>query len=287
MHWRHATGTLSVDKPRILGVVNVTPDSFSDGGRLTSLDDARRHIDRLVREGADVIDIGGESTRPQGAMPVSADEELRRVMPVLLAAKRDHPDIPLSIDTVKARVAHEALAAGASIVNDVSAFRLDDDMARVCAEGGAGVVLMHSRGDVADMGTFVHAMYGDDPVGEALAELRRQVLAADRAGIAHECIVVDPGIGFAKRAEHSLAMLAQLERFVALEFPVLVGVSRKRFIGRITGVDTPSERVFGTIGANVAALTRGAMLFRVHDVRANREALDVAWAIAQANTVGA
>jgi dihydropteroate synthase len=279
MIWRHATGELSLDRPRILGVVNVTPDSFSDGGRLRSLDDARRHVDRLVAEGADLIDIGGESTRPQGAIPVTEDEELQRVIPVVRAALADHPELPVSIDTVKSRVAREALACGASIVNDVSAFRLDGEMARVCAESGAGVVLMHSRGDVSEMGTFLHAVYGDDVVADVKAELSLRAQVAVAAHVERECIVLDPGIGFAKRAEHSLQMLSRLDELVELGYPLLVGVSRKRFIGDLTGVATASERVGGTAGANVAALERGAMLFRVHDVKANRDALDVAWAI--------
>lgn len=281
MEWHHATSTLSLSKPRILGIVNVTPDSFSDGGRLRSLDDARRHIARLVEEGADVVDIGGESTRPQGAVAIAADEELRRVMPVIEAAIADHPGVPVSIDTVKARVAREAMAAGASIINDVSGFRLDPVMPETCASTHAGVVLMHSRGDVADMATFTHARYGADPVGEIVTELRASVDRATRAGIARERIVVDPGIGFAKRGEHSLRVLRELGRIASLDLPVLVGVSRKRFIGEITGVTVAAERVAGTIGANVAALINGARLFRVHDVRVNREALDVAWAIAR------
>lgn len=281
MHWRHATGVLTLDRPRILGIVNVTPDSFSDGGRLTTVDDARRLIDAMISDGADVIDIGGESTRPQGATPVDADEELRRVMPVVEAMLRDHPATPVSVDTVKSTVAGRALRAGASIVNDVSGFRLDSAMSRVCAEGRAGVVLMHSRGDVADMATFAHANYGGDIVGEMIDELTVRVVEAERAGLSRESIVLDPGIGFSKRGEHSLAALGQLERLVALGFPVLVGASRKRFIGEITSVKQPDARVAGTTGANVAALDRGAMLFRVHDVKTARHALDVAWAIKQ------
>jgi dihydropteroate synthase len=276
---RHATGALSLDRPRIRGVVNMTPDSFSDGGRLLTLDDARRHVDRLVAEGADVIDIGGESTRPQGARSVDAEEELRRVVPLVQASRRDHPAVPISVDTTKAAVARASLEAGASIVNDVSAFRLDDAMARVCAAAGAGVVLMHSRGDVATMATYAHATYGDDPVGEVIAELRDAAGGALSAGVARDRIVLDPGIGFAKRSATSIAVLSELSRLVALGYPVLVGTSRKRFIGEITGVAEPSERVGGTIGANVAALERGARLFRVHDVKPSREALDVAWAI--------
>jgi len=284
MHWRHATGTLSLDRPRILGIVNVTPDSFSDGGRLASIDDARRHVDRLVEEGADIIDIGGESTRPQNAVAVDTDEELRRVLPVVAAVVRDHPEHPISVDTVKSCIAKEALAAGASIVNDVSGFRLDAEMPAVCARAGAGVVLMHSRGDVHDMATFVHATYGDDVVGAIIAELDACVDVARDAGIVDACIVIDPGIGFSKRGEHSIAVLGQLARVLALGHPVLIGASRKRFIGEITAVASPAARVAGTIGANVAALDRGARLFRVHDVKPSREALDVAWAIHQSES---
>jgi dihydropteroate synthase len=279
MVWHHATGTLSLDRPRIFGIVNVTPDSFSDGGRLQSVDDARRLIDRLIAEGADAIDIGGESTRPQGAVAVSAEDERRRVLPVLIAALADNPGLVISVDTVKSCVANECLDAGASIINDVSGFRLDTDMPAVCASSRAGVVLMHSRGDVADMATYAHATYGSDPVGEIVAELRSAVDVATRAGVTADRIVLDPGIGFAKRSEHSLAALRELRRVAELGHPVMVGVSRKRFIGELTGVELPAERVAGTVGANVAALERGARIFRVHDVTPNREALDVAWAI--------
>jgi len=281
MLWRHATGTLALDRPRVVGIVNVTPDSFSDGGTLRTLDDARRHVDRLVGEGADVVDVGGESTRPQGATPVEVEEELRRVIPVVEAVRRDHPHLPISVDTVKACVAKTALLAGASIVNDVSAFRLDAEMAPECAEKRAGVILMHSRGDVATMATFEHASYGSDVVAEVCAELSSSVERALAGGVGRECVVIDPGIGFAKRGEHSLAVLSGLRRLASLGYPVLVGASRKRFIGAIIGDSSPADRVFGTIGANVAALERGARLFRVHDVKSNRDALDVAWAIMQ------
>ena len=281
MLWHHATGALPLDRPRILGIVNMTPDSFSDGGRLRTVDDACRHVERLVAGGADVIDVGGESTRPQHAEPVGADDERRRVLPVIEAVRARFPELPLSIDTVKASVARDALAAGASIVNDVSAFRLDGDMPAVCAAARAGVVLMHSRGGVSDMATFVHASYGEDVAGEVIAELAPRVEQAVRAGVARERIAIDPGLGFSKRGEQSLIVLSALDRFAALGLPVLVGPSRKRFIGEITGVAVPSERVAGTVGACVAALDRGAVLFRVHDVRPVREALDVAWAIRQ------
>jgi dihydropteroate synthase len=182
---------------------------------------------------------------------------------------------------VKADVAAGALDEGAQIVNDVSAFRLDRRMADVCAAKGAGVVLMHSRGGVSEMATYAVAVY-NDVVDEVLSELRGRIDAAQKAGVADECVVVDPGVGFSKRSEHSLAVLAALPRLAALGYPVLVGVSRKRFVGELTGVTEPTERVHGTTGANVVALERGARLFRVHDVRAARHALDVAWAIMQA-----
>jgi dihydropteroate synthase len=198
---------------------------------------------------------------------------------VLRGVRTEVGDVPISVDTNKAAVAREALAAGAEIVNDVSGLRLDPALGIVVAEAGAGVVLMHSRGTVRDMATFAHASYGDDPVGEVSEELRAAVARASAAGIDHDAIVLDPGIGFSKRGEHSLAMLAGLDRLAALGFPLLVGVSRKRFIGEIGGVREPSERVFGTIGANVAALLGGARIFRVHDVKPNRQALDVAWEV--------
>jgi dihydropteroate synthase len=206
------------------------------------------------------------------------------VIPAIRSVAADFPGIPLSIDTVKASVAAEGLAAGASIVNDVSGFRLDAAMAGVCAQSNAGVVLMHSRGDVADMATFAHADYGEDPVGEVTAELMRGVQHALEAGVRRAHIAIDPGIGFSKRGAQSLTMLRELNRFAHLGFPVLVGVSRKRFIGEITKAASPADRAAGTAGANVTALERGARLFRVHDVKMSRDALDVAWAIMQSGS---
>lgn len=277
--WQIRGRQLSLARPVVLGILNVTPDSFSDGGAFFSADAALTQAERLLAEGADVIDVGGESTRPQGATPVDAAEECRRVVPVVRAVRRRWPGAVISVDTVKGAVARAVLDEGADIINDVSGFRLDPSMGEICAGAGSGVILMHSRGGVSDMATFAHATYGADVAGEVAGELRERVEAARASGVPPERIVVDPGIGFAKRGEHSLAVLAGLPRITALGFPVLVGVSRKRFIGEITGVKTPAERVHGTVGANVAALARGARLFRVHDVRASREALDVAWAI--------
>jgi dihydropteroate synthase len=272
-------GLVVLDRPAVMGIINVTPDSFSDGGRFIGTEAAVAHAERLVAEGADVLDIGGESTRPQGAVPVASVEELRRVLPVVREVARRFPAILISIDTVKADVAAAVLGEGAHIINDVSAFRLDPRMGEICAREHAGVILMHSRGTVSDMATFAHADYGEDPVGEVVDELRERVTGARRAGVPQDAIVLDPGIGFAKRSAHSLRLLAELPRVAALGYPVAVGVSRKRFIGEITGVKEPAERIDGTVGANVAALARGARLFRVHDVRPARHALDVAWAV--------
>jgi dihydropteroate synthase len=282
--WRILGRAITIDRPIIMGVLNVTPDSFSDGGRFASVDAAVARAEVMVGEGADIIDVGGESTRPQGARPVDVREELRRVLPVVGELQRTLPETPISVDTVKADVAAAALDEGARIVNDVSGFRLDPRMAEVCVAKRAGVVLMHSRGGVSEMATYAVALY-DAVVDEVLAELRARVRAAQEGGIADEAIVVDPGLGFSKRSEHSLAMLAALPRLAAWGYPVAVGASRKRFVGEITGVTEPAERVHGTTGANVAALERGARIFRVHDVRAARHALDVAWAIMQAAAV--
>ena len=272
---------LTVARPVVMGILNVTPDSFSDGGRHATVDAAVRHAERMIAEGADIIDVGGESTRPQGATPVDAAEERARVEPVVGAIARAFPECVVSIDTVKAVVADAALDAGAVIVNDVSALRLDPAMAGVVARHAAGLVLMHSRGGVHDMATYAHATYRA-VVDEVVRELAAQVAMARSAGIAAEAIILDPGIGFAKRAEHSLALLHAVDRVGALGHPVLVGASRKRFIGALTGVEQPDARVFGTVGAHVAALARGARLFRVHDVAAARQSLDVAWAVFQA-----
>lgn len=278
MEWRLRDRVLTVDRPIVMGILNVTPDSFSDGGRFFSSPDAAvDHAIGMIDDGADIVDVGGESTRP-GAVPVTADEERSRVLPVIERLARERPAAVISVDTVKGEVARAGLAAGAHIVNDVSGLRLDPALGEVCAEEQAGLVLMHSRGNVSDMASFANAGYRD-VVAEVLDELRGRVDAAHAAGVRDDQIAVDPGIGFAKKTEHSLAMLAAIPRLAALGFPVLVGVSRKRFIGQITGIDEPTRRLSGTLGANVAALALGARIFRVHDVAENRQALDVAWAI--------
>ena len=279
--WQHARGGLVIDRPIVVGILNVTPDSFSDGGQWMTLERATLRGLEMVADGADAIDVGGESTRPHGAAVVSTDEELRRVIPVIQSLCRELPGTPISIDTTKSVVAERAMAAGAAIVNDVSGFRLDPRMGEVCAAGGAGVILMHSRGGVSDMSTYTHAVY-DSVMDDVITEVSHSVNAALAAGVPGESIAVDPGIGFAKRTEHSLAVIAGLSRVVALGYPVMVGASRKRFIGELTGKRVAADRIMGTVAVNIAALERGARLFRVHDVRQNRQALDVAWAVVTA-----
>ncbi len=280
--WTVRGREVSLEHPLIMGIVNVTPDSFSDGGSFFSPAAALAQAAKLLVEGADILDIGGESTRPQGAEPVSVDEELRRILPIVRTLAAEHPDALLSVDTVKSSVAEAAIMAGAHIVNDVSAMRLDPEMARVCAQHKVGVVLMHSRGGVEDMASYAHAVFAGDPLDEVMDELAERVEAALESGIARERIVIDPGIGFGKRSAHSLRLLGCLERFTTWGVPVMIGVSRKRFIGELTGLAEPRQRVFGSVGAAVAAYERGARLFRVHDVSATRQALDVAAAIRSA-----
>jgi dihydropteroate synthase len=277
--WQTRGSLIALDRPIVLGILNVTPDSFSDGGMFTTIDSALARVDRMVVEGADAIDVGGESTRPQGTRVVGLEEELARVIPVVRAIRRRFPDTPLSVDTTKSEVALAAVQEGVNIVNDVSAFRVDPRMGEIAASTRVGVILMHSRGGVEEMATYQHANYGIDVVGEVIGELEVALRAAISAGVTAEAIVVDPGIGFAKRSQHSLELLAELQRFSSLGRPIVVGVSRKRFIGELSRVARASDRVAGTVGANVAALMNGARLFRVHDVGPNRQALDVAWGV--------
>lgn len=262
--------------PFIMGIVNATPDSFSDGGRYLDPAAAVAHALRLAEEGADLVDLGGESTRP-GAPPVAEDEEIRRVVPVVEALRaRDFP-LPISIDTSKAVVARAALAAGADLVNDVAGLA-DPALARVVAEAGVPVVLMHSRGTPADMQS--RASYGD-LVAEVRAELAEALLRVAATGVSPERVILDPGIGFAKTAEHGFELLARLDELRALGRPLLVGPSRKSFIGKVTGAPV-GERLPGTLAAVTAAVLAGAELVRVHDVAATRQAAQVAAAIRDA-----
>jgi dihydropteroate synthase len=275
--WSTARGQLALDRPLIAGILNLTPDSFSDGGRFLSPDAALAQADQLIADGADLIDIGGESTRP-GATPVTAAAEQERVLPVLEAIVRRHPSLHVSIDTVKGEVARVALSAGAAIINDVSGLRLDPMLARVAGEKKAGLILMHSRGDVADMATMAHADYGGRLVELVLAELRTSMERATESGVSPDQIVLDPGLGFSKTAEQSLELLDQVSCLLSLNRPVMVGPSRKRFLGAATG-NPVEDRDRATALACVMAYERGARLFRVHHVALAREALTLAAAV--------
>ena len=276
--WRTARGSVPLDRPVILGILNVTPDSFSDGGRFGSADAALAHADALLRDGATVIDVGGESTRPGRTEPVPAAEELRRVVPVIAALAGRHPGLAISVDTVKSEVAKAALDAGAAIVNDVTAFRLDPAMAGVAADSGAGVILMHSRGGLLEIASYEHADYRGDVVGAVIGELGESLSTATSAGIGADAIVLDPGLGFSKTVEQSVELFDQLGALQALGRPVLVGPSRKRFLGAVTGLPV-EERDRATAAACALAWERGARLFRVHAVAAAREALALASAL--------
>lgn len=276
--WRTAAGRVRLGRPLVVGILNTTPDSFFDGGRHADVTAAVEHAHRMIEDGADIIDVGGESTRP-GAHSVAAAEEIARVAPVVRAVHERWPDVPVSVDTVKAAVAREALAAGAAIVNDVSGLRLDPELGTVVAEAGAGIVLMHSRGGVEEMASYALAGYGDDVAAAVRAELEEAVGRARQAGLTDDAIVLDPGLGFAKRTEDSLAVLAGLDRIAALGFPLLVGPSRKRFVGDAAGGLPPELRLEGTLAACVLAHAAGACLFRVHDVAPARHALDLAAAV--------
>jgi dihydropteroate synthase len=259
-----------------MGILNVTPDSFADGGRFTSAADAVVAGLALVEAGADILDVGGESTRP-GARPLPVDEELRRVIPVVEALVRETAT-PISIDTYKADVARAAIAAGAVIVNDVSGLLYDPDLGRVAAETRAALVLMHTRGRSADM--YALASY-TDVVDEVASELAAAIARARQAGVAMEAIVLDPGIGFAKRAEHSLQLLARLDHpsLAALNRPLLVGPSRKSFLQAAIGTRAPADREWGTAAAVTSAVLGGAHIVRVHGVAEMVQVVRVAEAI--------
>ena len=275
--WQTARGAIPLDHPILLGILNLTPDSFSDGGRYLSPDAALEQAERLLADGADILDLGGESTRP-GAQGIPAEEELRRVIPVVDALVRRYPNIRVSIDTVKAEVAAAALERGAAIVNDVSGFRLDSAMPSIVAGQHAGVILMHSRGTVADMATVEHADYGADPVGIVLNELKVALDRAAASGISPDSIVLDPGLGFSKTPDQTLTLLDQVAVLSSLGRPILVGPSRKRFLGVASGRPV-EDRDRATATACVMAYDRGVQLFRVHNVALVREALAVAAAV--------
>ncbi|HNU90851.1 MAG TPA: dihydropteroate synthase [Spirochaetota bacterium] len=253
--------------PRIMGIVNVTPDSFYDGGRYFEAERAREHARKLAEDGADILDVGGESSRP-GASGISVGEEIDRVCPIIEYVAREL-GIPVSVDTRRAKVAAEAIRSGATIINDIGALALDPDMAPLAARSGSTVVLMHMRGTPETMQD--NPVYGD-VVAEVAAFLEERADRAMRAGIARERIVIDPGIGFGKSQEHNYAILRGLKRFTRLGFPVVVGLSRKSLIGRLYPVE--SDRLPATIALNAIAVASGADIIRVHDVREHRLAME-------------
>ena len=275
--WQTARGSVALDAPVIMGVLNVTPDSFSDGGRWLGADAALARAEHLLAAGATIVDIGGESTRP-GAAPVPEAVEEERVLPVVERLALRVPDAILSVDTVKSGVARRALEAGAAVINDVSGFRLDPEMPGVVAKAGAGVVLAHSRGGVSDMASAEHAAFPGGVLHDVIVELAQAQERAREAGIPSDRVVIDPGLGFGKTADDNLELLRGLRALRALGQPVLVGPSRKRFLGAVTG-SAAGERDAATAGACIVGWLNGARLFRVHEPAAVRDALAVAAAI--------
>ncbi len=266
--WMMGEHTLEIgERPLIMGILNITPDSFSDGGDHIAVETAVAHARHMVAEGADIIDVGGESTRP-GAEYVTEEEEMTRVLPVIRALA-EQIDVPISIDTYKAKVGRAALEAGAHIINDIWGFQQDPDLARVAAEMGAPVILMHNQ-----EGT-------DYPEGifQAIEHFfEKSIRIAKEAGVAEGLIALDPGIGFGKTPEQNLYVMKHLDRFKSMGYPILLGTSRKSMIGKVLDVP-PKERVNGTVATSVMGYMAGAQIFRVHDVRENREALAVTRAI--------
>ena len=275
MLWRAGRHEFHFPRPTlVMGVLNVTPDSFSDGGKFFSLDAAIERAGQMIREGADLLDVGGESTRP-GATPVSAEEEIRRVVPIIkqLAARLQ---VPISVDTQKPEVARAALLAGASIVNDIAANRTDDAMWRAVAEFRAGYVVMHMQGTPQTM--QLNPAYAD-VVREVDAFFAERLARMEQFGVRREQVVLDPGIGFGKTLEHNLQLLGALPRFIARDRPVLLGVSRKAFLGKLTGTENPADRLPAALACAALAVRDGVQLLRVHDVRETVQAARVAEAI--------
>ena len=260
--------SLPLDRPLIMGIVNVTPDSFFDGGRHASPSAGIEHALRLLEEGADILDVGGESSRP-GALAVSVDVELRRVMPVVEAMRGR--GVPVSVDTCKAEVMRAAIASGAAMINDIDALQNEGALAAV-AGSDVAVCLMHKQGAPQ---TMQLAPRYDDVVAEVMAFLEARVVAAEAAGISRARLVIDPGFGFGKTLEHNIDLLRHLNRFRTLGVPLLAGLSRKAMLGRIAGLGAADERIHASIAAAILAVQKGARIVRVHDVRATREALQV------------
>lgn len=253
----------------VMGILNTTPDSFSDGGKFVDRDAALRRINEMAENGATIIDIGGESTRP-GSEPVSEETELQRTIPVLKQARKKHPDLFFSIDTTKFEVARQALSVGADLINDVSSLRKEPRFADLCAETGAAYICMHSQGDPKTMQQ--NPSYGN-VVEEVIESLRRLRLQLNANGV--DNIIMDPGIGFGKSVEHNLQLIAELSRFQALKCPILVGASRKSLIGKLLGNRPADERLAGTIALHYHCLLQGASVIRVHDVREAADSVEI------------
>jgi dihydropteroate synthase len=275
--WTMARGSIDLASPRIVGILNVTPDSFSDGGRYLEPSDAIAQAEALADAGADLLDVGAESTRPGRPEAVDAAEEWRRLEPVLAGLATRLPGMPIMVDTVKAETARRALDAGAWAINDVSGLRIDPAIADVCAAADAGLTLMHSRGTVTDMASYEQASYGH-VITAICDELREAVRSAADRGLSAERLVLDPGLGFAKTPEQSWQALRDLSALVGMGRPVMVGPSRKRFLGTVTGRDV-ADRDTATAAACAVAYLGGATLFRVHAVGPTRDALAVAHAV--------
>ena len=270
--WKTSRREISLDVPLVMGILNVTPDSFSDGGRYADINAALKRADEMIAEGADVIDIGGESTRP-GSKRVSADDEISRVVPVIEAISK-RLDVPVSIDTSKSAVANAAVDAGAENINDISGLRFDETIADVAARHKTGLVLMHSRGEFETMHTQPPV---EDIITEVEKDLRRSISAAAAAGVAGEQIALDIGLGFGKTLDQNLKLIAQLDRLVKEfpGFPILVGASRKSFLGKLLGKDDPKERLAGRLASAAIAVWNGAKILRVHDVAATVDAVKI------------
>ncbi len=268
--------------PVVMGVLNVTPDSFSDGGCFASFDDALAQADKMLLEGADVIDVGAESTRP-GSEPVSTADQIKRTGPVIEALHRSHPELPISIDTQSASVAKHALDAGASVINDISALKFDDAMANLVADRGVHVVLMHMRGTPKTMQSADSGPDYQDVVAEVLAFLAGRIEYAVARGIGLDRIIADPGLGFGKTVEQNLTMIKRFKEFTGLGVPCLMGASRKSFIGYVANIEAPSARLAGSLACTVMAVQAGATLVRVHDVADSVQAMKVALAVRSAS----
>ena len=266
-------------KPLIMGILNVTPDSFSDGGRHNTLEAALIQVEKMLADGADMIDIGGESTRPK-SISVSSGEQIARVIPVIKAIRAQvSKEVLISVDTRLSTVAKAALEAGANIINDVTGGRDDPKILTVAAQADCPIVLMHMQGTPE---TMQDNPYYDNVVAEVIASLQNSVNNALAAGVKKENIVLDPGIGFGKRAQDNLTLLAHLNQLVGMDFPILLGTSRKRFMGALCNVTEPCELITATAATTALGVMAGVQLFRVHDVKENRQAADVAWAIKNA-----